>query len=309
MNKYYPIKFHPIYKECLWGGDRINSLKNVSDKNNIAESWELSDRADGMSIVANGLYKNYSLNDLTKEMKENLLGKNKKFKEFPILIKLIDAKKDLSIQVHPDKKMDSLEEKNEAWYVLASDNDAYVYAGFNKKIDNKRLLESINSKNISQDLQYFSIYEGNVIFIPAGMVHSIGKGSFLLEVQQNSNTTYRLYDWDRVDNNGLRRTLHIDKALEAIDFDVYTKINNENPLCYCDHFVIERFLYFSKPYSYEMSKDSFHYYFCIKGKGSIIVDGYEEELNFSDSCLIPAAANKVTIIPDDMIKLLLVRLP
>ncbi len=297
----YPIRFEPIYQTYVWGGDRISRMPNrQASAQKVAESWEISDREEGMSICKNGSYKGKTLHAILREMKESLLGQGQQFSRFPILTKIIDAKENLSIQVHPDEftapKLGG-EPKSEMWFAL---DDSTVYAGLKKGVDEKQFKEAIRKNRLEELLEKFELKQGEAIFIPAGRVHAICKGSLLYEVQQNSNTTYRLYDWGR------GRELHLEKGMQAVRFDDQSpeKLTFKNLSSDLHHqmvsilsshlFNIERIDVFNKHHLAPTLK-SFQIYFCIEGEGRISVDSYEEPLYFGASFLVPAACKSIDI--------------
>ena len=221
-----PLLFHPVYKDYLWGGQRICERfhrKNVPPR--CAESWEITDRDDGMSVVEGGVFANRTLFELVHVLGEDLLGKGKNYVSFPLLVKLIDAKKRLSVQVHPDEINAVLtggEPKTEMWYLLNDPNyvsNAAVFAGFKRACTREQFLkltESGSAEDYESLFSRFSAQPGDAFLIPAGRVHAIDQGCLLFEVQQNSNTTYRLWDWDRTGPDGKKRELHIQKALDVV---------------------------------------------------------------------------------------------
>ncbi len=220
------LKFAPVYKDYLWGGDRIKAIFNRTDAPEIcAESWEISAHSDGMSIVTDGDQKGKSLDALCKEFGRSLLGsKSPTDNRFPLLMKLIDAKSSLSVQIHPSKSdpnVDPNEYKNECWHNLGTTEDAAIYAGFKDEYADKASFEALTKDNLSnfgKALKVFKPQIGETLFIPTGLVHAIGQGCLVYEVQQNSNTTYRFYDWDRVGADGKPRTLHVDEGMRSIDW-------------------------------------------------------------------------------------------
>jgi len=221
--KIYPLKFFPIYKEKVWGGRKLKELgKELPENKKIGEIWELADRPDEVSIVSNGHYLNKSLKEVIFELKTDLMGTERqldKFGRFPLLIKYIDASDNLSVQVHPDdvtaeKFKESDPGKTEFWYILDTQNNSKILYGCDPAIKNLT-----DQKELSANLKLFNfmdIRKGDLIFIPAGTVHALLAKTAVLEIQQNSDVTYRLYDWDRVDESGMSRTLHFDKAMESI---------------------------------------------------------------------------------------------
>ncbi|MEG1686063.1 MAG: type I phosphomannose isomerase catalytic subunit, partial [Bacteroides sp.] len=224
----YPLKFEPILKQTLWGGEKIVPFKKLStDLHNVGESWEISGVTDNESVVANGEYKGYTLPKLVKTFREELVGEANyaRFGEtFPLLIKFIDAQQDLSIQVHPNdslaKKRHNSMGKTEMWYVVDAAKDAKLRSGFSKEITPKEYKDRIYNSTITDVLQEYEIHQGDVFFLPAGRIHSIGAGAFIAEIQQTSNITYRIFDFNRTDANGNPRELHTELAKEAIDYEL-----------------------------------------------------------------------------------------
>lgn len=315
MSEIYPLFFKPIYKDYIWGGDKIYS--HFNRKKEIlpcAESWEVSTRQEGPSIIINGLYQGKSLEDLIQELGPSLLGQNAK--EFPLLIKIIDAAQALSFQVHPDDnsaiKMQA-EAKTEMWYILEAGNGAGVYAGVKPDIDKKSFIKAIKDKTLSNLIEFHPVKKGDIIFIPGGTVHAIDKGCLILEVQQNSNTTYRVYDWGR------DRPLHVDEAMQVAHFDAKTKVTQaklietlgDNKLygvIDCPYFNMER-LDLNSNYALDSKGNTPYIFFPLSGNGRIICDGAMEEFSKGTSFLIPAAAKKIELIPDNSCELMKITLP
>lgn len=222
----YPLKFEPVYKNYIWGGSNFVKYGRELPDGITAESWDLSCHPDGLSIVSNGELKGLSLPELLKVYKTKLLGIN--FPEsfitnFPLLVKLIDANQKLSIQVHPDDEYAVVYEdgglgKNEMWYVLSAKPGAKLVYGLNKGVTKETLANAINNGTVEDCLRYLEVVSGDIVNIPSGVVHAIGEGIMIAEIQQNSNTTYRVYDYDRVDANGNKRPLHVKQALDVINF-------------------------------------------------------------------------------------------
>ena len=221
-------KFEPLLKQTIWGGDRIIPFKHLnSSLENVGESWEISGVKDNETIVSNGEQKGKSLNQLVREMKELLVGKENYQRfgdEFPLLIKFIDARQDLSIQVHPDDetahRQGKSRGKTEMWYCLESASDAQLYNGLKKKITPEEYKQMVENDTITDALARYEVHEGDVFFIPAGRIHAIGAGCFVAEIQQTSDVTYRIYDFKRKDKNGNYRELHTQLASESIDYTV-----------------------------------------------------------------------------------------
>ena len=219
----YPLRFKPVYKDYIWGGDKIIRLYNRKEPPGIyAESWEVSDRSDGMSVVSGGPLAGKSLRDVVQTFKSDLLGAKVQAQVFPLLIKLIDSRDRLSVQVHPNDetaKKYGGEAKTEMWYVLDAEPGAGVFAGLKPGVDAKAFNEALRTNRFEEILTRIPVTKGDAIFIPGGLVHAIDAGCLLLEVQQNSNTTYRIYDWNRVGADGKPRPLHWKEALQVIRWD------------------------------------------------------------------------------------------
>lgn len=297
----YPIRFEPIYQPYVWGGNRIASQFNRKvDQKVVAESWEVSDREEGMSIVMNGPLKGKSLHQLVREMGEDLLGAGQQFERFPILTKIIDAKENLSIQVHPDQiAAPSLqgEAKAEMWFML---DDGTVLAGLKEGVDEKEFQKAIKENRADECLQTWELKRGESVNVPGGRVHAICAGSLLYEVQQNSNTTYRLYDWGRA------RQLHLKEGMAAIRWDDKSvpKITPRHLSSDMHHqlvtivstpfFLVERIDVFDQHHLGQIPK-SFQMFFCLEGDAEIEVDGNKEPFQAGMTYLVPAAAKSIDI--------------
>jgi mannose-6-phosphate isomerase len=220
MQNLYPLHFEPIYRDAIWGGGRIGKkFRRLSISSHTAESWEISDRMQAESRVSEGSLKGKTLHELIEQFGEDLLGHGRKDLRFPLLIKIIDAGEALSVQVHPSEEIAALchgEPKNEMWYMLEG---GPVYAGFKKTVRPDEWSKAVQSNQVVDLLQKFSAKPGDAVFIPGGRVHAIGKGCMMLEVQQNSDTTYRIYDWNRVGLDGKRRPLHLEAAMKCVKWD------------------------------------------------------------------------------------------
>lgn len=305
MNIQYPLKFEPILKERIWGGNKLSTvLKKASDKENVGESWELSDVKGDVSIVANGKYKGKSLEFLINEYKSALLGKkvHKKFgKKFPLLIKFIDAKEALSIQLHPNdalakERHDSFG-KTEMWYVMQADKGANLIVGFKKDSNKKEYLKHLENKSLLEILNVDEVEKGDVYFIPTGRIHAIGAGVLLAEIQQTSDVTYRIYDWDRKDDQGNGRELHTELALDAIDYEAinnytttYKRAANESTtIVDCQYFTTNIVDLDGRITINNSDKDSFVIYMAVEGKVTICYnDNKEIPLNQGETVLMPA---------------------
>ena len=304
MEKLYPLRFRPVYKDYLWGGSRIPKLYNRNEPAGIyAESWEISTHPDGTTAIANGPLAGKTLRDLLPEHKTALLGTNVKGGDFPLLIKLIDARDTLSVQVHPSNANAAAvhgDPKTEMWYFLDGDGTAKIYCGLKPGIGKEGFLKAMKDKTVASILQSIPAKKGEAVFVPGGRVHAIGAGCLILEIQQNSNTTYRIYDWDRVDAAGKGRELHIDKALQVIDWE-----NNGDPRCKingteiknCEYFRLERFE-LNAERKFPMTGTSFHALFVAEGFGTIAWAGGEEKAAPGQSWLVPAALGGYTVRPE-----------
>ncbi len=306
----YPIKFTPILKEKIWGGSKLGKLLNKdTTATNIGESWEISDVKGDTSIVCNGPLKGKSLKELQEQFKAKLIGvKNYDTfgNKFPLLIKFIDAKQDLSIQLHPNdelaaKRHDSFG-KTEMWYVLQADNDSNLIVGFNQKVTPETYLEHLESKTLTKILNFDTVSVGDTYFIEVGRVHAIGAGVMVAEIQQTSDITYRVYDWDRVDAEGNERELHNDLAIDAINFNMpdnfrvnYNKTQNTaNPMVSCPYFTTN-YIEVTQPLEKSNTKDSFFIYMCVEGSATITVNNSTETLNKGETILLPAAIKTYNI--------------
>jgi mannose-6-phosphate isomerase len=304
MEKLYPLRFRPVYKDYIWGGSRIPKLYNRNEPDGIyAESWEISTHPDGTTAIANGSLAGKTLRELLPEHKTALLGTNVKGGDFPLLIKLIDARDTLSVQVHPNDASAAAvngDPKTEMWYFLAGDGSAKIYCGLKPGIGKAGFLKAMKDKTVASTLQSIPAKKGEAVFVPGGRVHAIGAGCLILEIQQNSNTTYRIYDWDRVDSGGKGRELHIDKALQVIDWE-----NNGDPRCKingteiqnCEYFRLERFE-LNAERKFPMTGTSFHALFVTEGSGMIAWAGGEEKMLPGQSWLVPAALGSYTVHPE-----------
>jgi mannose-6-phosphate isomerase len=219
-----PLVFKPIFQERIWGGRKLQKLfgKNIPAGKRIGESWEIVDRPEAQSMVRDGLLSGRSLHDLWVNFREEIFGRVWSTPRFPLLIKLLDASEKLSLQVHPAEEVaESLggEAKTEFWYVAAADPGAEIYVGLRNTMPREQFEQALRSGTVAECVHAISVKEGNAMFLPSGRFHAIGAGNVLIEVQQNSDTTYRVFDWNRVDDTGQPRSLHIEEALQCIDFN------------------------------------------------------------------------------------------
>lgn len=314
MEGLYPLKFSPIYKDKIWGGHKIETVlnKDFGDLPNCGESWELSGVEDNVSVVSNGFLTGNTLEELIEVYMGDLVG-DQVFEnfgiEFPLLIKFIDANDDLSIQVHPDdelsKKRHDAYGKTEMWYVMQADQGSKLQSGFNQEVDQDKYLFKLEHNELTDILNFEEVTAGDVYFIPAGRVHAIGKGILLAEIQQTSDVTYRIYDYDRRDNQGNPRELHTDLALDAIDFTLFPEYkarykSNQNEsveLVKCDYFTTN-LLELNKTVEKDYNQlDSFVIYICLEGELQIETESGFESIKKGDTILIPASIENVQLKP------------
>lgn len=309
--KLYPFKFEPILKERLWGGTKLKEVLGKPITNDITgESWELSTVEGDVSIIANGELKGTSLKDIIINEAEALLGKSvlQRFgKEFPILIKFIDAKQDLSIQLHPNdelaKKRHNSFGKTEMWYVMDADEGANLIVGFNKDVTREEYSQSIEDNTLLDLMNYEPVKEGDTFFINTGKIHAIGAGVLLAEIQQTSDVTYRVFDFNRKDKDGNLRELHTDMALDAMDFkkkddfkvSYHHEDNNPNEMVNCPYFKT-KYIQLTKELKQDISnRDSFTIYMCVTGSVEISTETGKVVLNKGETALIPADSNSVQL--------------
>lgn len=299
----YPLKFQPILKDKIWGGEKLKShLNKKSNLPNVGESWEISDVKGDTSIVANGALKGQSLQQLLIDYKADLLGE-KNYKQFgdkfPLLIKFIDAKQDLSIQLHPNDALAAKRHnsfgKTEMWYVMQADKDSNLIVGFNQEITPKTYLQHLENKTLTEILNFDKVETGDTYFIEVGRVHAIGAGVMLAEIQQTSDITYRVYDWDRLDDQGNERELHNDLAIDAIGFEMkdnfrvdYSKSQNRsNEMVSCSYFTTN-YLELNSEIEKENTQDSFVIYMCVEGEAEVKTDSGIEVIKKGETLLLPA---------------------
>jgi mannose-6-phosphate isomerase len=309
-NSLHPLKFQPILKDKIWGGQKLNKyFGKDSDSKTLGESWEISTVPEDISIVSNGELKGKSLQDLLEQYTSDLLGKKnyKRFgNDFPLLIKFIDAKEDLSIQLHPDdelaKERHNSFGKTEMWYVMQADKDANLIVGFNQDMDKETYLKHLEDKSLTKILNFDRVKEGDAYFIEAGRVHAIGAGVLLAEIQQTSDVTYRVYDWDRKDDQGNERELHNDIAIDAFDFDMKddfrvpyeSQKNTSNEMVSCPFF-ITNFIEVDKTLKIENTQDSFMIYMCVDGDVEVSTAHTTTKISKGETLLIPAATKNYSL--------------
>ena len=307
-----PIKFQPLLKQTLWGGDKIVTFKHLdSQLENVGESWEISGVKDNETIVKEGQLKGKSLNEVVAELKDRLVGKENYQRfgdEFPLLIKFIDARQDLSIQVHPNDeiahKQGKPRGKTEMWYLMESEPGAKLYCGLKKQITPDQYKEMVDNDTICDALAQYEVKEGDCFFLPAGRIHAIGPGCFLAEIQQTSDVTYRIYDYKRKDKNGNYRELHTKLAAESINYQVENdyrthyvgRLNKGVSLVQCPYFCTAVYD-LNEPMTLDYSElDSFVILIGLKGEGKITDnEGNEVSIMAGDTLLIPATTETLRV--------------
>lgn len=308
----YPLKFQPVFSYRIWGGDKLKTVLNKNyDEKNIGESWEISDVKDNETIVAEGDLKDKTLKQLIKDFEGDFVG-NRVYdifgNDFPLLIKFIDAETPLSIQVHPSNELAEERHnsfgKNEMWYVMQAEKDAELIVGFNQKVAKENYIEHLNNAALNEILNIEKVKSGDTFYIPTGRVHAIGAGVLLAEIQQTSNITYRIYDYDRVDaKTGEKRELHTELALDAIDFEFYNNYkttyqyiaNTSNKLVHSPYFKTNIIMVSGELVKDYSDLDSFVIYMCVEGSFDLVCKNKRYNLNIGETILIPATIKKVKI--------------
>ena len=316
-NQLYPLKFRPVLKDKIWGGSKIKTVLGIdfAPLPNCGEAWVMSGVEGNQTAIVNGFLAGNDLNELVEIYMGDLVGDSvyERFgDEFPILVKFIDAADYLSIQVHPDDELAAKRNtgygKSEMWYIIAADAGSELISGFSKKVDQATYLKHLENKSLREILNFEKVQKGDVFYMPAGRVHALGPGIFLAEIQQTSDTTYRIYDWDRVDSEGKSRELHVEEALDAIDFNVYddykTKVEpkaNATANLVTSPFFTTNIIKLDKALAKDYSElDSFVIYVCVGGSVTVVHDGETElqvKISQGEALLLPAAIDRVDIIP------------
>ena len=307
-----PIKFEPLLMQTLWGGEKIIPFKKLnSNLTQVGESWEISGVKGNETIVSEGEFKGKKLNELVEELKGKLVGEAnyERFgNDFPLLIKFIDARQELSIQVHPTdelaQKRGKLRGKTEMWYIMDRDENAKLRAGMKEKITSEQYKQMVEDATITEAIAEYKVKEGDCFFLPAGRIHSIGTGCFLAEIQQTSDVTYRIYDFKRKDKDGNYRELHTEEAAECIDYNVesdyrtnYTPMKNEGVgLVQCPYFTTAVYD-LDEPMTLDYSElDSFVILIGLKGEGEVTTpEGYTTTLKEGETILLPATTTEVKV--------------
>ncbi len=291
----YPMKLIPETKDYIWGGKKLKTEYNISgDSENIAEAWVLSVHNDGKSVVANGEFQGKTLKEILEKNK-SFIGEN--LSEMSVMIKLIDAQKNLSIQVHPDdeyaKKIEGDNGKTEAWYILDCEPDAEIIFGFEKPLTKEEFVCAIKEEKLDKFYKKVKVKKGDCFLIEAGTLHAICKGIVIAEVQQSSNVTYRVYDYGRTDAKGNKRELHIEKAIDVTKLQP-AENKAENSSAKCEYFD-SRLFEIQDEYFFEVNKKSFAVILCTDGKGVLNYDGGKIEISKGECVFIPAGTGKLNL--------------
>lgn len=321
MNLLAPLKFHPILRDKIWGGEKIKTQLHYdfSPLANCGEAWMISGVPGYESVVSEGPLEGNALNELVEIFMGDLVG-DKVYEEFgtdfPLLIKFLDASKWLSIQVHPDDELAQARGyergKTEMWYILEADEGAELISGFSKKISKMDYQKRLEDKKLKEVLNFEKVHKGDVFYMPSGRVHAIGPGILLAEIQQSADLTYRIYDWDRVDDKGNPRELHTAEAIDAIDFEVYQNyktdyeiVKDETVPIVDEKYFTTNVMHFHKAVSKDYEElDSFVIYMVTEGSIKIKYDGGEMDLGKGDVVLLPAIINAVDIYPTPHVNML-----
>ena len=307
--KFYPLTFTPILKDRIWGGTKLKTYLNkpiVSET--TGESWEISTVPGDISVVATGVLKGKNINEIIDLYPEEILGKSviSRFgKQFPLLFKFIDAKEDLSIQLHPNdalaKERHNSFGKTEMWYVMQADESARLVVGFKNDSNQQEYLAHLENKNFIDLLNEYPVSKGDVFFLETGTIHAIGAGVVVAEIQQTSDVTYRIYDWDRVDANGNGRELHTELALDAINYytttskiDYKEEANKSTVVVDCPYFVTN-IIALQETFIWKRTKEVFTVFMCTNGQFEMIVNGEILRYRMGDTILIPACIENLTV--------------
>lgn len=317
----YPLKFRPQFFDKIWGGHKIEKLlgKKIGKLANCGESWELSGISGKESEVLEGFLAENTLSELVEIYMGDLVGEkvfDRYGNEFPLLVKFIDAQDDLSVQVHPDDQLAAMRHgtngKTEMWYVVDADAGSGLYVGFREGVTKQQYLQAVKDGTVDQLLVFYPVKPGDVFFIPAGTVHAIGKGVMVAEIQQSSDVTYRIFDWNRVGSDGKGRQLHTLEAEDALHFDDKTtnpvqyekELNKTVPLICCDQFSVNA-IDFDKTLEKVYAKiDSFVIYICLEGQTHVVYEEDVQALKKGEVMLVPAIATELAMVPEVRTKLL-----
>jgi len=304
----YPLKFKPIYKQRIWGGQKLKEFfkKDLPEGQKIGESWELADLPEDKSIIANGEHEGKPLRVLLEKYPKEITGDKNFSGPFPLLIKFLDAQDILSVQVHPDsetcRRMGKDDPKTECWYIIAAEPDAFIYKGLKKGVTKEQFAKAIDKGNVAELLAQIRVRPGECHFLPAGTAHTIGKGLLIAEIQTPSDTTYRVFDFNRVDDRGKPRELHIEQALESIHFDSSgdnLSVTTVGRLLDCEYFTIDKG-HQAPNCEVLLSPGKMKTLIIITGFGTILgKDGTGVDFKAGDCLLVPAVYEGVMHFAND----------
>lgn len=306
---FYPLTFTPLFKDRIWGGSKLHSYLNKPiDSERTGESWEISSVPGDVSVVNTGVLQGKSLNEIIDSYPEQLLGTDamKRFGlQFPLLFKFIDAKEDLSIQLHPNDELAKIRHnsfgKTEMWYVMQADEGARLVVGFKNDSNQHEYLEKVAAKDLVSLLNEYPVKQGDVFFLATGTIHAIGAGVVVAEIQQTSDVTYRIYDWDRVGADGKERALHTELALEAINYAAtpskvaYDEVPNQSATVVDSPFFVTNIIALQDHFLWKKTKDAFTVFMCTKGHFELVCNGEISRYQMGDTVLIPAIINELTL--------------
>lgn len=321
MQQLYPLKFKPIFKDKIWGGSKIKSKLGLDFGNlpNCGEVWVVSGVEGNPSIVENGHFAGNELNELVEVFMGDLVGDriyDQFGDEFPLLIKFIDANDWLSVQVHPDdrlaKKRNIGKGKTEMWYILDADEQSELISGFNRDTDRDRFLQHLDNKTLKDILNFEKVKKGDVFFMPAGRIHAIGPGILLAEIQQTSDTTYRIYDWNRIDASGMQRELHVEEALDAIDYKhyksyktIYHAVPNHTSPVVDDSKFTTNLILLDQPLNKDFEElDAFVIYITVEGSATLYWGNEPIRMKPGEAVVKPACISDIALLPEKTAKLL-----
>lgn len=321
MNKLYPLKFKPRFRDKIWGGNKIKDVLGMDFGKlpNCGEAWVLSGVENNETVVAEGFLEGNELNELVEVYMDDLVGEKvyEKYKnEFPILVKFIDASDWLSIQVHPNDELAQKRGlgngKTEMWYIINADEQSELISGFSKNVNQKTYLDHLNNKTLKDILNFEKVKPGDIFYMPAGRVHALGPGILLAEIQQTSDTTYRIYDWDRTDDRGNQRELHTEEALEAIDYNAYDdyktnypKVKNQTAEAVHEKYFTTNFLHLDTPFTKSYAElESFVIFTCVQGDAKVNYPDGSVNVKMGECLLIPNIITEISIVPSSETKIL-----
>ena len=306
--KAYPLKFKPIFKQRIWGGQKLREIfnKDIPPFEKIGESWELADLPDDKSVIANGELAEQTLNSTIQKYPKEITGNENFSLPFPLLIKFLDAQDILSVQVHPDlqtcRRLGEGEPKTECWYIISAQRDAFIYKGLKKGVTKTQFTEAIINGEVADLLAKVPVETGECHFLPAGTAHSIGPGLLIAEIQLPSDTTYRVFDWNRLDENGNSRQLHIRQALESIRFDISEEelaVTTIGRLVQCEYFTVDKG-HQAKNCEVLLSPGEVKVLIIISGYGTITSPEVNAvEFKAGDCLLIPASYEGAICFADE----------